>query len=406
MPQLKESNLADDKPYLADRKDLYAGLKNMAETKEALVPEADKVFDRVYRQLAMNAQRHSWSRSQPLEYIAPLHGDRRTDWNVPHNDIFDKQRAGIYAHLKEKYKGRSERFTKAWQEADRLFSTMRATVVEKVRSREIDPVLAKMFLLHGSGANYADPYNDIVRQPIDYNVLRSKQDGYSKAFKAICAVHSNEHIVEQDSGLFWHFNSELPGKTESRIYISADLSKDPAGVLQSFQRALEVTGLNDEIYFKIPTLLSARQESIIIYVQDTNTSEQIINLITAFNQYCPNELLSESGVITANELCRGVSFAPEPRYYNALLSYEGRDTLSYNHLISVCMTLAFETARIKADEQNITNLTPGLLREEAKKYFRQALIMAGINPDTMVTNSLGGQLPEWAKQFKGSSQSA
>ncbi len=364
-----------------DNQNVYTNLGSDSEKKESMPDKSDAVFNKVYQQIATEFQLEhpDWSGEQILDKIAPKFSV--TQWTIPFSRevIYQDRLVRMESHIRERYKDNPRVLAATLQTAIKYFNIMRTAVDEKVRNGEIDPILANTFLRYGSGHRHFS-YSTIIKQRVNVEELHSKNVAFRQAYQDLYNSFPKESI--EDHG-FIHFNARIPGEVDKRIYISADLNNNPAAVLRAFQQTLDETGLTNKIYFKLLDELSIRQDFIIIYVKNSNSQEEINKLITTFQKNCSPALLSEKGVIAATEISRGISFAPEPKRINKLLSYEGREIFSYNSLIDTCFTMAFQIARLRAEQLGEINLTPKALKDKANVYFKQALQMAGINPLTM-----------------------
>jgi hypothetical protein len=200
---------------------------------------------------------------------------------------------------------------------------------------------------------------------------------------------------------FYHFNTELEGEISHRIYLSAKPLEDPAKVVQIWQEVLKETGLQDSLCFKLPTGLTTRFETIVVFVKDKNDEKNLEKLLKTFVNKCSKDLLSEQNMPTGVPLSRGITMAFEPDNINKFLKFSGlgHDTISYNQLIAALTQISFELSYKEATESGKNPSTPKSLKDSAKKYFEQLLKLSGVNPDTMMPNSLGGKLPTWAKKY-------
>lgn len=164
--------------------------------------------------------------------------------------------------------------------------------------------------------------------------------------------------------------------------------------------------MKDKVYFKVPTGLSKRQEGIVLFVTNQTSPEDVEKLLTSFKDTCPADLLSSTPMPSAVSLTRGIAMAPELRNINTFLKYSGiekeegvPEQISYNEWVASSTQLAFELAYNEATENGVTAITPKTLKDAAGGYFEKIAKLSGVNPDTMVPNSLGGELPTWAAKI-------
>jgi hypothetical protein len=78
--------------------------------------------------------------------------------------------------------------------------------------------------------------------------------------------------------------------------------------------------------------------------------------------------------------------------------------ISYNEWAASSTQLAFELAYNEHTASGVTNITPKMLKDSASGYFEKIVKLSGVNPDTMIQNSLGGKLPSWAEKLATKSE--
>jgi hypothetical protein len=278
-----------------------------------------------------------------------------------------------------------------------------------VKNGEVDPLTAKVFARYLDRYKYIGMlhYKTIVKnnQELPDGTLKQKAPEYEKAVERLVSDYG-ESAEEQDTGGFTHFNvKKQTGPVMTRIYINPDLTQSPAKVLDAWHTSLVQTGLKDKIYFKVPDGLSKRQEGIIVYLTDKTNPEDVEKLLTTFSATCPPDLLSSMPMPSAVPVARGIAMAPELRNINTILKYSGADEkISYNEWAASSIQLAFELAYNEHTAGGAANITPKMLKGSASGYFEKIVKLSGVNPDTMVQNSLGGKLPSWAEKLATKSE--
>ncbi len=177
------------------------------------------------------------------------------------------------------------------------------------------------------------------------------------------------------------------------------MKQSPADVLRYWHQALQDTNTAEDIYFKIQEGCAPRWDIGVVYVgKDAETQEAARKALMRFTEICPPALLPDTPMPTGVPLKKGISYATDPKNINDVLKAMGaNERVSYNSLLSSVWRLSFELSQKDATETGMTDPTPKKLKPQAQEYFTQMLHLAGINPETMVSNRDGGELPAWAK---------
>ena len=381
---------------------IAAEAKKDIETKK----QSTEIFDHVYDQLKQPSASANPERQAELFLAGLADGAKRHIDEIESRGTTNQQ---IYQEIWQKmaeYISRYQddpRFEKKKEDVSKTYTRLTEHVNKIVKQGEVDPRTAKIFLRSLLSLKYIGDYNAITRnnENISPEELKAKNQDYVRVADEMWDKQP-EGMKQEQSGGFYHFNSHLEGDVKNRIYISAQLSGSPEKVIGAWQAALQETGLQDKIYFKLPTGLSKRFESIILYQTDKTSEADIEKLLIAFNQKCPTELLNDKDMPTGIPLRRGISMAPEPANINTFICYSGsQENISYNQLIASLTELSFELAYKDAQKAGQIKPTPKILKDNAGKYFEQMIRLSGINPDTMVPNSQGGKLPAWAERISG-----
>ncbi len=382
------------------------GIKAKAEKGIETKKQSEEIFENVYNQLKQPSASATPERQAELFLSGLADGAQRHIDDIESKGVTNQQ---IYQEMWQKmaeYISRYQndpRFEKKKEDVSKLYTRLTEHVNKIVKQGEVEPRTAKVFLRSLLSLKYIGDYNAITRnnENIPPEELKAKNQDYVRVTDEMWEKQP-EGMKQEQSGGFYHFNSHLEGDVKNRIYISAQLSGSPEKVIEAWQAALQETGLQNKVYFKLPTGLSKRFESIILYQTDKTNEADIEKLLTVFNQKCPTELLNDKDMPTGIPLRRGISMAPEPANINTLIRYSGsQENISYNQLIASLTELSFELAYKDAQKTGQANPMPKILKDNAGKYFEQMIRLSGINPDTMVPNSQGGKLPAWAERISG-----
>ncbi len=403
-------------------------IEDGAETNQQVFAEIKSTFDRTAKEsLVRRYFRDKWYQNQKaggaeLEWAKPLaydtSGNPKKDWWTSDEaqaffrervvELDTKNAFQSEAVLQNFIKDRPDLIQHFGQDranADKLYNRLTTAVNNLVKNGEVDPLTAKVFLKTLPTLKSVGDYNAVVRNDtISNEDLATKNLLYRTAVETIWQQQPAATKHDQEGG-FYQFNSHLVSEqghtVKNRVYVSAELSKAPEQVVGAWMAALDETGLRDKIYFKFPTGLSKRFESVVLYQTDKTSEADMEKLLTAFGQKCPEQLLNQRDMPSAVPLRRGIAMAPEPANINAFLENLGsQKNISYNELIAGLSQLSFELAyheNTKSDSTTVPN--PRTLKEPASRYFEKLIRLSGINPDTMVPNSQGGKLPTWAERI-------
>lgn len=385
-----------------------------AETRSTIAPASEKVFNGVYEQLK-NASSLKTPEQLGKEFVENIiESTGRRIESVESSSLATMLEEIHQDTLKfaEWYRG-SDQYDQQRQVGEDLQRRFSSHVERLIQAGEIDELTAKVFIRNLKVLKYIGNYNAVVRnhEPITPEELRSKNTEFMKIVAQIWDEYPTSSKSEQETGGFVHFNSQLEGKTTGRLYISAQLGKNPAQVVQAWNEALKATGMREKVYFKIPDGLSTRHETVIVYYGEGKPpSDQLERLLQEFRARYPEDLLSAEDMPSGVPLSKGLCIAPEVSNVNRFLMHinpekpgELREelTVSYNQLMVALSDLSFNLAYRNAEKANKAVTGPKSLKEDAQGYFNQLLKLSGINPNTMMLTALGGQLPDWAERLKG-----
>lgn len=221
-----------------------------------------------------------------------------------------------------------------------------------------------------------------------------------------------EELFYRQGETFLHFNADKDrgDGTDLRVYVSANMLRDPSAAIYAWGESLDESGLKDSLYFKIPTRIvndnkhdKQRMDNIVVYKNDSIPDDKFKNLLQIFENKCkamsPDVLADSQHTLPATiEIAQGITVAPEPSYINEYLRCVGdKDNRhSYNTFIDRMLSLSIGVANERMGG-NITSITETGVKDEVKKAFREFMKLAKINPDTMLPDKYGDDLPDWAK---------
>lgn len=370
-------------------------------------PAYKDIFEGVYDQMrqAASGKTPGEQGQQFVESIAqkiPMHIGDIESQNLTNEDIYQEIWGKMSAYIM-RYNG-TPRFEEKKQDVSAVYLKLIGHINTLVKGGEVDPLTAKVF------ARYLERYKDIGghhynaiianNQELPEGTLQQKAPEYSSSVGQLVSDYG-EDAKEQESGGFIHFNADKQtGEITTRIYINPDLAQSPARVLEAWHTSLTQTGLKEKVYFKVPEGLSKRQEGIVVYLTDQISPEDVEKLLTTFRSTCPSDLLSSKPMPSVVPVARGIAMAPELQNINTFMRYSGVDAqVSYNEWVASSTQLAFELAYHEVATGEATNVTPKMLKEPAGRYFEKIVKLSGVNPETMVPNSLGGKLPSWVEKI-------
>ncbi|MBA3679003.1 hypothetical protein H0W80_02315 [Candidatus Saccharibacteria bacterium] len=209
---------------------------------------------------------------------------------------------------------------------------------------------------------------------------------------------------------FVYFNQPTQAELNSikdRIYIALDPLGEPTEGLKAWWQAIEVAGLQDELCFKLfPG--STKLDTIVVYVSENINQEKLSLALETFQRICPPSALAPNATDTGVDLGRGMSYGAEIQELVGIHQLlNSGEKISFGQLLAGLTPLAMQLGYKKCfnASQQTTEKRISLkdVASEAKQYLRELLICVDINPDTMVLNSRGGELPDWAKKLRGES---
>lgn len=367
------------------------------------------IFNGVYEQIR-KVPAHKTAEAHGADFIAEIDDGLKRHIDAPESsgltiDAAYQETWQRIAEYLSRYQSDS-RFERKKSDVSNFYTTLQGHVNRLLSQQAVDERTAKVFLrsIPGMKDMSANFYNDLVRdhEPIPKDAFDAKNREYAAVLNGIVGQRGSSEIQEQDTGGFVVFNPQFAASNvKNRIYINAKMSNSPAQVVQLWEDTLRENNLQDKLYFKVNSAITPRFETMVLYITDTTSDNDVEKALTTFAQKCPPELLNDQAMPTGVPLHRGIAMAPEPSSVNNLIRFEGLEdkTLSYNELIASLTKLSFELAFKEAAERGEARPTPKSTKESAAAYFDRLLKLSGVNPQTMVPNAQGGQYPEWAKRL-------
>lgn len=272
-----------------------------------------------------------------------------------------------------------------------------------------------------------DFYNKLDEKVHDfpsYYKAKEIQEGYKDSLYKFIQKFPNDAVYEEPSepsmppsgmspealpafyaealhGDFIHFNSKgLPNDTDPQCYISFNQKNNPEIALEVWGEVLEESELKDTLHFKVlKDMADGFKDNIVIYKSEKISNDSFHSLLQTYILKCKergikgdNLLADDNGMLPATiKIAQGVSTSCEPSYYKSYLKADSKHSKhhTYNSFIADMLLLSL----IVAKKRNTT----GPIKAEAKKAFREFMILSGINPKTMYPQALGDELPRWTK---------
>lgn len=203
---------------------------------------------------------------------------------------------------------------------------------------------------------------------------------------------------------FLHFNSDkFKDEDTIRCYISFNATAAPDEGIKVWQKALEESGLKDILYFKVCTKINdkPRRDNIVIYKNKSIPDDKFKDLLERFTNECSTHK-NEKGSILASDnqmlpytkkIAQGISIAAEPSSMNLYLKVANKNNEgqhSYGTFIDRMLQLSIVVAHKRLLSEK------GNYKTETKKAFKEFMLLAKINPDTMMPAKYGNKLPSWA----------
>lgn len=257
-----------------------------------------------------------------------------------------------------------------------------------------------------------DPYyGSLYTTYPDYQQKVSTEEGRAKflenrektrAFLLEKAKQSGQKLWLSD---FNHFNNDKAIGVTDRVYIALDPFGEPAEALRAWWQALETVGLEKSLYFKVYGGVNNRMDTLVVYPSDNIDKAKLLTALETFQKTVPPNAILEHAVDTGIELGRGMSYATEDEdlmMVHKLLDSDNERT-SYGKLLAGLSATAMQLGYKKVAERVGTGnkkISFTEVARESKQYLRELFVLAGINPETLVSWSRGGQLPRWAQQLR------
>jgi hypothetical protein len=360
----------------------------------------EKVFDGAYRQIrspryGLSEEVHKRQYVEKLKDGIKEHILNPLGKGITLKEAFSDFRAVLDAKLS---KQKPENYEAAKKVVDTLFKKFTGHINRLLENGQVDIKAALIFMKELPRLSDIGSYSAMVH---NHAIVEDSRYFHDKAAYEKFAAELGKGLTnKEEQGGWFHFNLNYPSEgIKNRVYIGAAPGASQAEVIKAWQQALKNTGLQNDLYYKIPVMQEARQETIVIY-EHMNQSASLEKALKEFTRICPVHLLSKE-MPTTLTLKPGVFYAPEPANINSTLNfYENgyKRKLSYNQLIGALMQLSHELGYydVKMSGQMAKGSS---IEAKTKKYFEQMLRLSGINPSTMVPFNQGGELPKWASEL-------
>lgn len=212
------------------------------------------------------------------------------------------------------------------------------------------------------------------------------------------AAAEREKTSKDNGPSDFHVVEGKKGKCDYRLYVSAEPYGDPGAVLTAWQKAMEQSGLQGEVYWKFLLKIDNRFDMICAYPNREVDAEKMAALFAHFRSLCPDALLRATMPTCPTRIQQGIFIAPNVRRLSEVTKWFGDDALSYNQLLSALLLLSL---RLAVHHRESTGTRPteaddDLYRDAAVR-FDELLRLSSIDPTTMLSSSTRSPLPLWAK---------
>jgi hypothetical protein len=272
--------------------------------------------------------------------------------------------------------------------------------IEQASSNKLEQKIIKFFLLmqnsdfsskYSSTIGYKDLIN-ISEGTFDDNKFKANENKYDQVVKYIKEKHDYHDYNEEKEWIV--FNKKEPKNIKNRIYISAKLDQDPAAVVKAWFEAVDSSKLSKDIYYEIGSKLLKRPETIVIYLDDTQSKQiddngsAINKLLDTFYKDCDKSMLLDEFPSAPPTSRKGVFLVPEPIRINKIQDFLGGGQTSYNKFIANAFDQSMYLVKeILSEEENSNKSQNQITNEEitnkAKSIFVEFIRLSGIDPETM-----------------------
>lgn len=238
-----------------------------------------------------------------------------------------------------------------------------------------------------------------------------QKDVEVQSILGINPIIDENSILKQKEG-FVHFNDTKQGSgVDMRCYISLNPEKRDRA-LKVWHDALVDSGVKDNLYYKVG-ITDQHVDDIVIYRSDAVADKDLKKTLEIFSERGQAEDLldTENAMPTGRSIAPGMAIAPETKYVNNYLKVTGNKKHSYNTFVARMVELSACVAsdRMENNQMRYAKISDGVksgqihstknrdFRREMRGAFREFMMLAKINPNTMLPVEYGDELPAWAK---------
>ncbi len=227
-------------------------------------------------------------------------------------------------------------------------------------------------------------------------------------------VIDEDSILKQKVG-FIHFNDRKQGSgVDMRCYITLNPDKKDQA-LKAWYESVAQSGAKDSLYYKVG-IQDEHIDDIVIYRSDAVADDALKKALELFSERSAADGLvaDDETIPTGRKIAAGIAIAPETKYANKYLKATEARKYSYNQFIARMMELSacIATTRMENGQIRYAKDYDGVrtgkmhstknrdFRREMRGAFREFMMLAKINPDTMLPVEYGDSLPKWAQLEK------
>ena len=222
----------------------------------------------------------------------------------------------------------------------------------------------------------------------------------------------NEHSILGQREGFVHFNSSKRGNgVDLRCYISLNPEKRDIA-LKAWHDSLKESEVKDDLYYKVG-MTDEHIDDIVIYKSDVVSDDKFKRILQIFSEKSLDEdLVDKNNTLpTGRKIADEIAIAPETKYVNSYLKSMGENKYSYNQFVARMLELSACVAsqRMENHKMRYAKTSDGVksgkihstksydFRHEMRDVFREFMMLSKINPDTMLPDEYGDELPSWAQ---------
>ncbi|MCR5572462.1 MAG: hypothetical protein K6F57_01665, partial [Candidatus Saccharibacteria bacterium] len=227
-------------------------------------------------------------------------------------------------------------------------------------------------------------------------------------------VIDENSILKQKVG-FIHFNDRKQGSgVDMRCYITLNPDKKDQA-LKAWYESVAESGAKDSLYYKVG-IQDEHIDDIVINRSNAVADDALKKALELFSERSAADGLvaDDETIPTGRKIAAGIAIAPETKYANKYLKATEARKYSYNQFIARMMELSacIATTRMENGQIRYAKDYDGVrtgkmhstknrdFRREMRGAFREFMMLAKINPDTMLPVEYGDSLPKWAQLEK------